>query len=78
MERLICFFIINLMLRCFLFKKRKKKINESCSLSKAARMSSTYFKYLKIILIWPLKFVKMHENIGKNRSQRELMATPSI
>ena len=38
MEWLICFSIVNLMLGCLLFKK----FNESCSLSKAVRMSSTY------------------------------------
>ena len=43
MEGLICFAIVNLMLGCLLFKKFKK-FNESCSLSKAARMSSTYLK----------------------------------
>ena len=43
MEWLFCFSIVNLMLGCLLFKKFKK-FNESCSLSKAARMSSTYAK----------------------------------
>ena len=43
MEWLICFPIIKLMLGCLLSKKIKK-IYESCSLSKAARMSSTYRK----------------------------------
>ena len=43
MEWLICFSIVNLMLGCLLFKKFRK-FNESCSLSKAARMSSTYLK----------------------------------
>ena len=43
MEWLICFSIVNLMLGCLLFKTFKK-FNESCSLSKAARMSSTYLK----------------------------------
>ena len=43
MKWLICFSIVNLMLECLLFKKFKK-INESYSLSKAARMSSTYLK----------------------------------
>ena len=38
MEWLICFSIVNLMLVCLLFKE-SKEINESCSLSKAARMS---------------------------------------
>ena len=38
MEWLICFSIVNLMLVCLLFKE-SKKINESCSLSKTARMS---------------------------------------
>ena len=41
MEWFICFSIINLMLGCLLFKK-SKKFNESCSLPKAARVSSTY------------------------------------
>ena len=42
-EWLICFPIVNLMLGCLLFKKLKK-YNESSSLSKAARISSTYLK----------------------------------
>ena len=41
MEWLVCFPIINLMLGCLLFKKFKT-FNESCSLSKAARVTSTY------------------------------------
>ena len=40
MEWLICFSIVNLMLGCLLFKK----FNESWSMSKAARISSTYLK----------------------------------
>ena len=43
MEWLNCFSIVNLMLGCLLFKKLKK-FNESCSLPKAAKMSSTYLK----------------------------------
>ena len=43
MEWLICFSIVNLMLGCLLFEKFKNS-NESCSMSKAARMSSTYLK----------------------------------
>ena len=43
MEWLIYFSIVNLMLACLLFKKFKK-LNESCSLSKPARMSSRYLK----------------------------------
>ena len=43
MEWLFCFSRVNLMLGCLLFNKLKK-FNESCSLSKAARMSSTYLK----------------------------------
>ena len=43
MEWLICFSIENLMLGYLLLKK-SKKFNESYSLSKAARMSSTYLK----------------------------------
>ena len=38
MEWLICFSAVNFMLWCFLFKK----FNESCSLPKAGRMSTTY------------------------------------
>ena len=57
MEWLICFFIVNLMLRYLLFKKIKK-FNEPCSLSKGARMSSAYvkikFRFVKIIFIKPL------------------------
>ena len=41
MEWLTCFSIVNLILRCLLFKKFRK-FNESCSFPKAARMSSTY------------------------------------
>ena len=37
MNLLSYFSIVSLMLRCFLFKKFKK-VNESCSLTKAARM----------------------------------------
>ena len=43
MEWLTCFSIENVTLGCLLFKKIKK-FNESCSFSKAARMSSTYFR----------------------------------
>ena len=43
MEWLCCVCIGNLMLGCLLFKNFLK-IDESCSLSKAARMSSTYLK----------------------------------
>ena len=43
MEWLVYFSIVNLMLGYLLFKKFKK-FNESCSLSKAARMSSTFLK----------------------------------
>ena len=44
MQWLICFSIVNLIIGYLLFKKFKK-FDESCSLSKAARMSSTYIKY---------------------------------
>ena len=44
MEWLFCFSIVNLMFGYLLLKKFEK-FNESCSLSKAARMSSTYLKY---------------------------------
>ena len=44
-EWLIYFSIVNLMLGCLLFKKFKK-FNESCSLSRAARMSATYLKQI--------------------------------
>ena len=43
MEWFIYFSIVNLMLG-FLLSKKSEKFNESCSLSKAARMSSTYLK----------------------------------
>ena len=43
MEWLTCFSVVNLMLGCLLFKKFKK-VNESCSFLKAARMSSTYLR----------------------------------
>ena len=43
MERLVCFYIVNLMLGCLLLK-RFKKFNKSSSLSKAASMSSIYLK----------------------------------
>ena len=43
MEWLISFSIVNLMLGCVLLKTFKK-FNESCSSSKAARMSSTYLQ----------------------------------
>ena len=43
MEWLICFSIVNIVLECLLSKKCKK-FNESCSLLKAARVSSTYLK----------------------------------
>ena len=49
MEWLICFSIVNLMLGCLLLKKFIK-FNESCSLSKAARMSSTYLKKILSLL----------------------------
>ena len=42
MKWLDCFSVINLMLEILLFKKFKK-FKESCSLSKAARMSSNIF-----------------------------------
>ena len=42
-EWFTCFYIVNLMLGCYLFKKFKK-LNEFCSMSIAARMSSTYLK----------------------------------
>ena len=40
MKWLICFSIANLIIECLLFKK----FNESCSLLKTARMSSTQLK----------------------------------
>ena len=43
LEWLTCFSIVNLMFECLLFKMFKK-LNESCSFSKAARMSATYPK----------------------------------
>ena len=67
MEWLICFPIVNLMLGCLLFKKFKK-FKESCYLSKAAGMSSTYRKFVKIIFIKPLRFVKTHDDLNKDMS----------
>ena len=68
-EWLICFSIVNLMLGCLLFKSFKK-FNESCSLSTAARRSST-FRFLKIIIfIKPHIFVKTHTDVSKGRSLR--------
>ena len=58
------------MLGCLLFKKFKK-INHSGSFSKAARISSKYlkkFNFVKIIFIKPLRFVKTHEDVSKDRS----------
>ena len=52
-------FFANLMLGCLLLKKLKK-INESCSLSKAARMS---------FVTTHLRFVTTHGNFSKDRSQ---------
>ena len=43
MKWLTCFSIVILMLGCFLFKEFEN-FNESCSLSKGARISSTYLK----------------------------------
>ena len=43
MKWLICFSIVNLMSGCLLFQKSNKLI-ESCSLSKAARMTLRYLK----------------------------------
>ena len=65
----ICFSIVNLMLGCLLFKKFKK-IKDSCSLPKAVKMSSTYlkFRFVKIIFIKPLRFVKTNEDVSKDRS----------
>ena len=50
MEWLICFSIVILMLGCLLLKKFKK-FDECCSLSKTAKMSSTYFKQNLFLLI---------------------------
>ena len=69
------------MLGCLLFKKFKK-INESCSLLKAARMSSTYlkikFRFVQIIFIKPRRFVKSHEYVSKVGAKEEPIAIPSI
>ena len=57
------------MLGCLLFKKFKKFI-ESCSLSKVARMSSTYLKQnLGLLRLYSLShLVKAHEDVSKARS----------
>ena len=58
MEWLICFSTVSLTLGCLLLKKKNEKFNEFYSLSKAARMSSTYLKenlgLLRLYSISPL------------------------
>ena len=44
MEWLICFSVVNVMVGCLVFKTFNK-FNESCYLSKASRMPSTYLQY---------------------------------
>ena len=54
------------MFGCLLFKKFKK-FNESCSLSKAARMSSTYLKHdfcSDFLLYDVIDFVRMWKSIA--------------
>ena len=66
------------MVNLFFYRKFKismpfKIFNESCSLSKAAKIISVSWikvRFVKIVFIKPLRFVKPHENISKNRSQR--------
>ena len=77
-EWLICFSILNLMLGCLLFKK----FNESCSLSKAARMSSTYLKQnlglLRLYSLSHLDSLKFMKMLARTRAEGEPIATPSI
>ena len=81
MEWFICFSIVNLMLRCLLFKK-SKKVNESCSLSKAARMSSSYLKWnLGLLRLYSLSHLdswKPMKMLAGTGAKGEAMATPSI
>ena len=57
MKWLICFSMVNLMLRCLLLKKIEK-FNESCSFSKVARISSTYFnKNLGLLRLYSLNYL---------------------
>ena len=68
MEWFICFSIVNLLLGWILFKKFKKP-NESCSLSKAGRMSSTCLSQnLGLLRLYSVRFVKTYEDISKDRS----------
>ena len=76
-EWLICFSIVNLMLGQLLFKN-SKKFNGSCSLSKAAKMSSTKIKFVNIILIYPLRLVKPMKILARTGAKGEAMTTPSI
>ena len=64
------FSVVHLILGCFLFKKFKK-FNESCSLSKEAKMSSKYLiKYLgflqKILsFVLSRKFIDVYNNLAQ-------------
>ena len=76
MEWLVCFSIVNLMSGSLLFQKFKN-FSGSCSLSKTARMLSTCqhvinlkFRFVKIIFIKSLRFVKTHEDVSEGRSKR--------
>ena len=68
MEWLICFSIVNFRLGCLLLKKFQK-FNEFCSFLKATRMSSHIiklkFRFVKVIFIKPLRFVKIHKDVSQ-------------
>ena len=69
------------MLGCLLFKKLKK-FNESCSLSKAAKMSSKYLKQnLDLLRLYSLSHLdswKPMKMLASTGAKGEPMATPSI
>ena len=66
------------MLGCLLFKKFKK-INESCSLPKAARMSSTYLKIkFRLYSLGHLHSQKPMKMLARTGTKEESMATPSM
>ena len=69
------------MLECLLFKK-SKKINESCSLSKAARMWSIYLKQnldlLRLYSFSHLDSWKRMKILARAGAKGEPMTTPSV
>ena len=66
------------MLGCFLFKSFKN-INESCSLPKAARMSSTYLKIkFRLYSLGHLHLSKPMKMLARTGTKGESVATPSM